>query len=101
RPLVRRALPGDGAGAAPLGRRTAARCPRVVAVSRSKLAKLVHSPGMTVRPGRERLPHSACNSSCRLIPRFRSVSYTVEVVADAPNGEEKTTTSYTSLRSCR
>jgi hypothetical protein len=39
--------------------------------------------------------------SCRLIPRFRSVTYTVEVVADAPNGDEKTTTNYVYLRSCR
>jgi hypothetical protein len=39
--------------------------------------------------------------SCRLIPRFQSVTYTVEVVAAAPNGDEKTTNSYGYLRSCR
>ena len=39
--------------------------------------------------------------SCRLIPRFQSVTYTVEVVAAAPNGDERTTNSYVYLRSCR
>jgi hypothetical protein len=39
--------------------------------------------------------------SCRLIPRFQSVTYTVEVVAAAPNRDEKTTNSYAYLRSCK
>lgn len=39
--------------------------------------------------------------SCRLIPRYQSVTYTIEVIADAPDGEEKTAQSYAYLRSCR
>jgi hypothetical protein len=39
--------------------------------------------------------------SCRLLPKYQSVTYTVEVVAAAPDGQEKTATTYAYLRSCR
>jgi len=39
--------------------------------------------------------------SCRYIPRYKSVTYTVVLIAAAPNGDEKQTTRTVYVRSCR
>ena len=39
--------------------------------------------------------------SCRLIQQYRSITYTIEMVAVAPNGQEKTARAYAYHRSCR
>jgi hypothetical protein len=39
--------------------------------------------------------------SCRLIPKYSSITYAIEMVADAPDGSEKTATTYAYYRSCR
>jgi hypothetical protein len=37
---------------------------------------------------------------CRFIPRYSRVSYTVAALGVAPNGQQKTSTSYVSISSC-
>jgi hypothetical protein len=39
--------------------------------------------------------------SCRLIPKYKSITYTVAMLAVSPNGTEKRATSYAYHRSCR
>jgi len=38
--------------------------------------------------------------SCRVIPRYQSITYTVEMLAVAPNGQQKTARTSAYLRSC-
>jgi hypothetical protein len=38
--------------------------------------------------------------SCRMIPRYQSITYTIEMPAVAPNGQQKTAQTYAYLRSC-
>jgi hypothetical protein len=38
--------------------------------------------------------------SCRMIPRYQSVTYTIEMLAVAPNGQQKTARTSAYLRSC-
>ena len=38
--------------------------------------------------------------SCQVIPRYQSITYTIEMLAVAPNGQQKTARTYAYLRSC-
>lgn len=39
--------------------------------------------------------------SCRFVPKYQSITYTIEMDAVAPDGSEKTARTYAYLRSCR
>jgi hypothetical protein len=38
--------------------------------------------------------------TCRMVPRYQTVTYTIEMVAVAPNGQQRTSTTSAYLRSC-